>query len=267
MAECGAADPRGEQSVRDALGRVRSILVLGGGSEIALATTRTLVGRGGRRVVLAGRALDRTAAGAVAELRRLGGDVSTLEFDAADAGSHAAVIGAAFADGDIDLVLVAFGVLGDQDAFDHDPVAAAAAVTVNYVGAVSSGLAVAERFRAQGHGTLVVLSSVAGVRARRTNYVYGSSKAGLDAFAQGLDDALAGTGGRVLIVRPGFVRSRMTEGMEPQPLATTPDAVADAIVAGLEADASVVWVPRALRYVFGVLRVLPRPLWRLVSSR
>ncbi len=253
--------------MRDTLGRVQSILVLGGTSEIALAITRALVARGGRRVVLAGRHVGRSAPGPTAELARLGAEVETLEFDAADPAGHAAVIERAFAGGDIDLVLVAFGVLGDQDAFDRDPVAAADAVTVNYVGAVSSGLAVAERFRRQGHGTLVVLSSVAGVRARKTNYVYGSSKAGLDAFAQGLDDALAGTGGRVLVVRPGFVHSRMTAGMEAQPFATTPEAVADAVIAGLERDAAVVWVPGVLRYVFGVLRLLPRPLWRLVSSR
>ena len=95
---------------------------------------------------------------------------------------------------------------------------------INYVGAVSAGLAVARVLQAQGHGTLVVLSSVAGERVRRANFIYGSSKAGLDGFAQGLGDALAGSGARVLIVRPGFVRTKMTEGRPAAPLSTTADA-------------------------------------------
>ena len=109
---------------------------------------------------------------------------------------------------------------------------------------------------------LVVLSSVAAERPRRQTYVYGSSKAGLDAFALGLGDDLVGTGARVLIVRPGFVRTSMTEGQKPSPGATTPEAVADAIVAGLEKGAEVVHVPPLLRVVFSGLRHLPRPVWR-----
>src|SRR4029450_11965014 len=96
--------------------------------------------------------------------------------------------------------------------------------------------------RAQGHGTIVVLSSVAGERARRSNFVYGSTKAGLDAFFQGLGDSLVGTGASVMIVRPGFVHTKMTEGLDPAPLATTPEAVAEAIVRGLERGAQRGWV-------------------------
>ena len=169
--------------------------------------------------------------------------------------------------GDIDMVISAFGVLGDQRSFDVDPVLAAEAAEVNYVGAVSSGLAVAARLRRQGHGTLLVLSSVAGVRARADNYVYGSTKAGLDAFSQGLGDALVGTGARVVVVRPGFVRTKMTEGMAPAPFSTTPDEVAEAVVAGLAKGKELIWAPPVLGPVFLVLRSLPRPLWRLVSAR
>jgi decaprenylphospho-beta-D-erythro-pentofuranosid-2-ulose 2-reductase len=153
-------------------------------------------------------------------------------------------------------------VLGSQQAFDGDPAAAAAAVSANYTGAVSSGLAVADRFRRQGHGRLVVLSSVAGERVRKANFVYGSSKAGLDGFAQGLGDALEGTGASVLVVRPGFVASSMTEGMERAPFATTPEAVADAVAHGLAKRRRTVWVPGILRVVFAVFRHLPGPVWR-----
>jgi short-subunit dehydrogenase len=108
----------------------------------------------------------------------------------------------------------------------------------------------------------VVFSSVAGVRVRRANYVYGSAKAGLDGFAGGLGDALAGSGVRLLLVRPGFVIGRMTEGMSPAPLSSTPDQVADATVAALRRGREVVWVPGALRLMFAVLRLLPRAIWR-----
>jgi decaprenylphospho-beta-D-erythro-pentofuranosid-2-ulose 2-reductase len=254
--------------MRDALGRVQSILVLGGTSEIGMATALSLVPRGARKVVLAVRDPD-GATTCADRLRAAGADSVTLvAFDARDTGSHTKIIEDTFAEhGDIDLVLLAFGVLGDQHEFDADPDAAADAVTVNYVGAVSSGLAVAEQFRRQGHGTLVVLSSVAAERSRKSNFVYGSSKAGLDAFAQGLGDALIGTGARVMVVRPGFVHTRMTEGMEAQPFSTTPEAVAASIVRGLERDDEMVWSPGLLRYLFAVMRHLPRGVWRVVSAR
>lgn len=254
--------------MRDALGGVQSVLVLGGGSDLALATVRRLVADRCRTVILAARRPHELKPVAD-ELRDLGADtVESVAFDAADSASHAAVIDDVFdRHGDMDVVIVAFGVLGDQAAFDRDPVAAAEAATVNYVGAVSSSLAVANRLREQGHGVLVVLSSVAGVRVRSDNFVYGSTKAGLDGFAQGLGDALVGSGARVMIVRPGFVHSKMTDGMEPAPFAATPGAVADAVAEGLRKGSAVVWAPPVLRLVFGVLRTLPRPLWRKVAAR
>jgi decaprenylphospho-beta-D-erythro-pentofuranosid-2-ulose 2-reductase len=254
--------------MRDALGHVQSMLVLGGTSEIAIATTLTLAPGRAQRVVLTAREPSR-ARESVERLHHAGiADVRVVGFDARDTGSHAKIIEDVFAEsGDFDLVLMAFGVLGDQHEFDHDPEAAADAAIVNYVGAVSSGLAVAEQFRRQGHGTLVVLSSVAAERARKNNFVYGSSKAGLDAFAQGLGDALVGSGARVMIVRPGFVHTRMTEHLPAQPFSTTPEAVAAVIARGLERGDEMVWAPAVLRYVFSVMRHLPRGVWRIVSAR
>ena len=133
---------------------------------------------------------------------------------------------------------------------------------VNFTAAITLCAAVARRYRAQGHGRLVVLSSVAGERVRKANYAYGSTKAGLDGFAQGLGDALHGTGASVLVVRPGFVHTKMTAGLPPAPFATTPAAVADATVKALRAGRRTVWVPAVLRPVFSVLRHLPAPLWR-----
>lgn len=240
----------------------QSIVLLGGTSEIGLAVVRRLIAPTTQHVVLAVRRPD-GAESAVASLRRDGLEVHVVRFDAADTASHEAVV-ADIADrvGDLDVVVMAFGVLGDQATFDDDPHAAAQAVHVNYVGGVSAGLAVARRFRAQGHGRLVVLSSVAGERTRKANFVYGSSKAGLDGFAQGLGDALVGTGASVLVVRPGFVRSRMTAGMAPAPFATTPEKVAEVVEAGLRSGRRTVWAPGALRYVFMALRHLPGAVYR-----
>jgi decaprenylphospho-beta-D-erythro-pentofuranosid-2-ulose 2-reductase len=253
--------------VKDALGAVQTALVLGGTSEIALATVRRLARDRLTKVVLAVR--DVAAAEPVADgLRGDGLEVHVVAFDARDHAAHAAVIDAATNRvGDLDLVLLAFGVLGDQEELAADPVAAADAVTVNLGGAVSSGLAAANRLQVQGHGTLTVLSSVAGERVRAENFVYGATKAGLDGFAQGLGDALQGTGARVMIVRPGFVHTKMTEGREPAPFSTTPEAVADEIATGLAKGADVVWAPPVLRYVFSAFRHLPRPVWRKVSAR
>lgn len=253
--------------MRNALGAVQAALVLGGGSEIAQATMRKLVPNGCSTVLLAVR--DPAAvAEQMQELTNAGAStVRAIPFDATDTSSHQSTIEQCFAyHPDIDLVLIAFGVLGHGAGVDTDSEAAAAAVTTNYVGAVSSGLAAAKCLREQGHGTIVVLSSVAAERARKSNFVYGSSKAGLDAFAQGLGDALVGSGVRVLVVRPGFVHSKMTQGLDPAPFATTPEAVATAITEALASGKEIVWVPSVLRWVAIVFRHLPRPLWRRVSA-
>ena len=250
--------------MRDALGDVQSVLVLGGGSEIALATVRRLVARRTRTVVLAARRPEGLA-NTAEELRAAGATtVETVRFDAdEEADAHAALVDEVFdRHGDLDLVLVAAGVLGDQEAALRDPAAARAIVRTNFLGLTSALVACAERLRVQGHGVLCVLSTVAGERPRRSNFVYGSSKAGLDAFAQGLGDTLAGRGVRVLVVRPGFVHTRMTAGLDAAPLSTTPEKVAETIVAGIASGAHTVWAPPALRYVMAVLRHLPRPIFR-----
>jgi decaprenylphospho-beta-D-erythro-pentofuranosid-2-ulose 2-reductase len=118
----------------------------------------------------------------------------------------------------------------------------------------------------------VVLSSVAAVRPRKFNSVYGATKAALDAFARGLADELHGTGVDVLLVRPGFVSGRMTEGMTPAPLATTPAGVGSAVAAALDPVTlrarrrGVVWVPAPLVGLATVMRLIPRPIWRKLEK-
>ncbi|MEV5408054.1 SDR family NAD(P)-dependent oxidoreductase [Thermopolyspora sp. NPDC052614] len=259
--------------MRNALGTVDSVLLLGGRSEIGLAIVERLVRAGTRKVVLASRpegadaganpAAPNRREDAVARLRKLGADVLPLDFDATRPETHGPVIDAAveFA-GDLDVVIAAFGVLGDQARYEADPVAAAESITVNLAGHVSAGLFAARRLREQRHGTLIVLSSMAGVRVRRANFVYGAAKAGLDGFAQGLGDSLHDSGARVMIVRPGFVIGRMTAHLPTGPMPTTPDAVAKAVVEGLREGRRVVWAPPALRLASLALRALPQTVWR-----
>jgi decaprenylphospho-beta-D-erythro-pentofuranosid-2-ulose 2-reductase len=214
-------------------------------------------------VVLAGRNLDELEAAAQKLQEEGPGSVSTLEFDADDTDRHDAMVDKAVGIlGELDVVVLAFGLLGDQAVDEVGGRGAVEVARTNYVGAVSAGLTVAQRLREQGHGTLVVLSSVAGERVRRSNFIYGSSKAGVDGLAQGLGDALAGSGASVLIVRPGFVRTKMTAGMAVPPMSTTADAVGAAVAKALREGRAIVWVPPALRFVMIVLRHLPRAAFR-----
>ena len=243
--------------MKDALGRVRRVLVLGGGSDIGLATAEAYVRRGARHVILAARKPDDLDPAATT-LRELGAaTVEIIPFDAEAFETHTDVLDAAFAAGDIDVAVLAFGVLSDQLTAERNPGHALDTIRTNFSGAVSVLLPLADRLAAQGHGSIAVISSAAGQRGRRSNFVYGSSKAGLDVFCQGLGDRLASRGVQVLIVRPGFVRSKMTQGLPSAPLATTPRAVAQAIVYGTTTGATIVWVPGAMRWVMAGLRLLP----------
>jgi len=248
--------------VKDAIGNVQRVVVLGGTSDIALATVVKLTGRrGGVQVTLAARPGERRA-GAAAALEALGLQVSEVDFEATDRSSYQQAVASAFdAGGDVDVVMVAFGLLGDQERAWRDVDAALELVQVNYAAAVACGVLVGERLRAQGHGAIIAMSSVAGERPRRSNFVYGSTKAGMDAFYSGLGDALAADGVQVLVVRPGFVRSKMTRGLAAAPLSQTPEQVADVIVAGLRAGRRTVWAPPAMRWVMSILRHLPRPVF------
>lgn len=246
----------------DAVGNPQSVLLLGGTSEIGLAVVRRFAA-GGRplRVVLAGRGTPRLAESAT-ELERLGCGVETVEFDALRPDTHAEVVAKAFAGGDVDVAVVAFGLLGDAEEAWQSVGTAVEMATVNYTAAVSVGVALAGKFGAQGHGAIVALSSVAGERVRRSNFTYGSTMAGRDGFYLGLGEALRPTGARVTVVRPGFVKTRMTDGMSPAPLSVTAEQVADVVADAVRNRRDLVWAPAPMRAVMSVLRHVPRPIFR-----
>jgi len=255
---------------RDAAGTLRvdsavrlRILVLGGSSEIGVAIVRRLAQDSQVEALLLGRDYKRMAA-VVDELKSTGR--ATGEFDGLDADeveTHADAIACAFDRLEqVDLAILSVGVLGAQSGLDADPNEVTQVLRTNFLGCGSLLWHTVRALRKQGHGTVVVLSSVAAERARASNAIYGAAKAGLDSLAQGLADAVAGTSVRVLVIRPGFVGTRMTAGLKPAPLSTTPQVVADAAAAALDGRRRTVWVPAALRYVFAVLRHLPGPVYR-----
>ncbi|MFD4182622.1 SDR family NAD(P)-dependent oxidoreductase [Rhodococcus sp. NPDC058514] len=239
---------------------VGSVVILGGRSEIGLELATRLAP--GRTVVLAARRSGDLEGERQAVLAAGATSVETVEFDADHLADHGRVLSAIVELGPIDVVVLAFGVLGDQARAESDAQHAISVVHTDYVAQVSVLTHLAQLLRAQGSGRIVVFSSIAGARARRANYVYGSAKAGLDGFASGLGDALAGSGVSLLLVRPGFVIGRMTEGISPAPMSRTPDQVADAVVKALRRGRERVWIPGMLRPVIFVMRMVPQRIWR-----
>ncbi len=247
----------------DAVGNPQSILLLGGTSEIGLAVIGEYLRRQPLRVVLACMPGDPQIEASVDSLKAQGATaVDVVDFDAADFGSHPAAIEAAFAGGDIDVAMVAFGLLGDAEQLWQDQAKAVQLCNINYTGAVSVGVLLGERFKAQGHGRIIAMSTVAGERVRRSNFVYGSTKAGLDAFYLNLGQALAGFGPKVLVVRPGQVRTRMSAHVKEAPLTVDKEDVAQQIVQAVADGKELIWVPPAFRFVMMVLRHIPTPIFR-----
>jgi short-subunit dehydrogenase len=238
-----------------------TVLILGGRSEIGVELAVRLAP--GASIVLAARNADRLDE-QIAAIRAAGAArVACVEFDADDVESHGPLVDSIIDQyGPIDTAVLAFGILGDQSRAETDAAHAVAVVHTDYVAQVSLLTHLAAAMRQAGRGTLVVFSSIAGARVRRANYVYGSAKAGLDGFASGLADALHGSGVYVLIARPGFVIGRMTQGMAPAPLSSTPAQVAERTAKALAKRRRAVWIPWALGPAAGVMRLLPQFVWR-----
>jgi decaprenylphospho-beta-D-erythro-pentofuranosid-2-ulose 2-reductase len=256
-------------TVENAFAQPQSVVVLGGTSDIARALTSRLCAARTRRVVLAGRDEARLAV-AAAEARDHGAtEVATVVFDATDVAGASRCVADAFtrAEGPVDLVVVAVGHLGDQELDEDDAARAATSALVKFAWPAAALAEVRGRLVAQGHGRVVVLSSIASVRVRRNAYLYGAAKAGLDRLCLGMAASLAGTGVSLQIVRPAFVRTKMTAGRTETPFSSGADDVADAIVRGMASAEPVIWCPSLLRYVALVMRLLPAPLWRLVAAR
>ena len=251
----------------DGLGSVQSVVLIGGTSEIGIATLHEMGKRKRlQRIVLCGRQsenLQRTAE--ILAFDFANAKIELVPMDLLNSGTLSLVVEEIFDAGRIDVVVLAAGVLPDASRAMDDAEYAVESAKVNFLGPLEIGTAALSRFRKQGHGTLVVMSSVAAERPRKDNYVYGSAKSGIDAWANGAADAIAGTAVRVLVVRPGMVRTRMSAGIPEAPLTSNPDDVAKVIARRLSRGPVTVWVPGKLRWLMFVLRHLPRPIFRKIS--
>jgi decaprenylphospho-beta-D-erythro-pentofuranosid-2-ulose 2-reductase len=247
----------------DAVGNPQTILLLGGTSEIGLAICERYLRTASARIVLAAMTEDPGRDDAVAQMKAAGArEVELIDFEATDTGSHPRMIEEAFAGGDVDVAIVAFGLLGDAEELWQNQRKAVQIAEVNYTAAVSVGVLLGEKMRAQGFGQIIAMSTVAGERVRRSNFVYGSTKAGLDGFYLGLGEALREYGVRVLVIRPGQVRTRMSAHIKEAPLTVDKEDVAELAVTAAAKGKDLVWAPPAFRYVMVLLRHIPRSIFR-----
>ncbi len=249
----------------DATGNPQTVLLLGGTSEIGLAIVKEYLAKQPLRVVLGVQPGDELADATVADLTAAGAtDVTALDFDAVDFDSHPGVIDAAWRISDIDVAIVAFGLLGDAEELWQDQAKAVRAAQVNYTGAVSVGVLLGQKMKAQGYGQIIAMSTVAGELVRRSNFVYGSTKSGLDSFYRLLGEALAPFGPKVLVVRPGQVRTRMSAHMKEAPLTVDAEELATQVVDAARKGAKLIWVPAPFKFVMIALKHIPAPIFRLL---
>jgi decaprenylphospho-beta-D-erythro-pentofuranosid-2-ulose 2-reductase len=250
--------------MKNGVGVAQNIVLFGGTSEIGQAVLQRIVQPGVARLVLVSRDIEAASAVSNALVESHPDlDVHHVRFDASDAVAMPHVVAeVAEAIGDIDVAIIAQGVLNEGADYYADPSLLVSVADVNFTATMTLLYALAGRMRAQGYGKIVLLSSVAGERVRRGNPVYGATKAGVDGFALALDHELSGSGASVLVVRPGFVSTKMTMGMKKAPFSTDADSVAKIVERGINSDKTLVWAPSILQWLFLILKNLPIVIWR-----
>jgi decaprenylphospho-beta-D-erythro-pentofuranosid-2-ulose 2-reductase len=250
--------------VIDATGNPQTILLLGGTSEIGLAIVKEYLAKQPLRVILGIQPGDELAGDTETVLRAAGAEVHSLTFDATAFDTHPKVIEAAWLIADVDVAIVAVGMLGDAEQLWQDQDKAVLAANINYTGAISVGVLLGQKMKAQGYGQIIAMSSVAGEKVRRSNFVYGSTKAGLDGFYRLLGEALAPFGPKVLVVRPGQVRTRMSAHVKEAPLTVDKEQLATQVVDAARKGQKLIWVPTQFKLVMWVLKHIPDPIFRLL---
>ncbi|MFD6893966.1 decaprenylphospho-beta-D-erythro-pentofuranosid-2-ulose 2-reductase [Rhodococcus sp. NPDC060086] len=247
----------------NAVGNPQTLLLLGGTSEIGLTIVEEYLRKAPARVILATLPGDPLRDASVAQVTAAGATkVDVVDFDALDTASHPKVIDEAWQGGDVDVAIVAFGLDGDSEELWQNQVKAVRVANVNYTASVSVGVLIGEKMKAQGFGRIIAMSSVAGERVKRANFMYGSSKAGLDGFYLGLGEALRPFGPRVTVVRPGQVRTKFSAHVDEAPLTVNKEDVAALAVAASDKGKEIVWAPGPFRFVMIVLRHIPRAIFR-----
>lgn len=250
--------------MKNGVGVPQTIVLFGGTSEIGQAIVEKILQPGVARVVLVSRHLEAAEqSSAVWANKHPDVDIHHVRFDAADASSMADVVRSIVDEvGDVDIAVIATGLLNEGRDYYAEPSGLVEMANVNFTGTMTLMYALASLMRAQGYGKMVLLSSVAGERVRRGNPAYGATKAGIDGFALALDHELEGTGASILVVRPGFVTTKMTAGMKKAPFSTDAHAVASITARAISGNKKVVWAPPLLKWMFFVLKNLPLMVWR-----
>jgi len=239
----------------------KRVLVLGALSEIAEAACR-LLAADGARLFLVGRDGSRLESVA-ADLRIRGAEQVEVEAgDLAHLDPEPSVVRWISMLGGLDLVLLAYGVLGDQRSLERDLAAAATLIDTNYRSAALWSLAVASHLESSGNGTLVVIGSVAGDRGRQSNYLYGSTKAGLAVLVEGIAHRLAPSGARAVLIKPGFVDTAMTAHIAKKgALWSSPHKIAKLIDAASRRGRPIAYAPGYWRLIMTIIRSVPTTIF------
>jgi len=245
---------------------MKQVVILGATSAIAQQVAR-LLASDGVEMLLVGRSLERLELLRSDLQARGAGQVWLLVTDLVDAADPLSILMSARTKlPEFDTVLIAHGTLLEQEQTQIDPALARREIENNFTSVVALATAFAEHFRERGRGTLAVISSVAGDRGRKSNYVYGAAKAGVSVFLEGLAARLHSRGVRVLDIKPGPVDTPMTVSLKKSALFATPQRVAGDIYAALKGNKSgVVYTPWFWRWVMRAVRAVPTPIMRKLN--
>lgn len=243
----------------------QSVALIGATSEIGQSILKALPHDNLEKCFVVARDPKR-AANALAEFLPSGTTLTNVSFQAEKTQTHKALVEQLFSDGDLDVAIIAAGVLGNDAELD-EAANALEVMNVNYVASAHLMLLIAERMKWQGHGRIEIISSFAQTRPRVDNFVYGSSKAGLDFMARGLNEKLIDTGVSICILRPGFVRTRMTRLMPEAPFTVNSDKVGKLAVQLLKSGELIGYAPSILKWVALIFKILPSTIFRKISNR
>lgn len=244
---------------------MKRVLILGASSAIAEHTARLFAARGDQLVLVARNAQ---------RLKTISDDLRVrgakdCDFRVAvlsDTASHTDLLHEATALlGGLDIVLIAYGTLGDQKAGEHDFAKALQELQINCLSVLSLLTLVANQLEQQGYGCIAVISSVAGDRGRQSNYIYGTAKGALTIFLQGLRNRLGKTKVQVLTIKPGFVDSPMTKEFKKGALWVKPAVIAQGIVKAIDKRKDVVYLPFFWRYIMFIIKLIPEKFFKRLS--
>lgn len=250
--------------MKSGTGTLGTIVLFGGTSELGVSTVLHLLTPVTERIVIVSRDIENALQSEKSFLAKAPDvEITHIRFDGRDVSAMASVVREVVDEvGDIDVAVIAHALLGgDIDGY-QEPGAVQELLDVNVTATMALMYALAAQMKTQQHGTIALYSSVAGVRVRKANAPYGASKAAIDSFALALGHELQPNGVSVVVIRPGYVHTKMTKNMKAAPFATTADVVGERAAKGILNGTPVVWVPGVMRVIFGVFRVLPLSVWR-----